>query len=372
MTGHGSPSFGGWLRRKSHGLRGRLSPSYLQETVLARRRRVAVSNRVRPAPFRAPAGHTVPDRVAHPDVTVVIPVYNSEAWLDDCLSSVLAQSGVTLEVICINDGSTDGSLAVLQRYADTDGRVTIIDQPNQGQSVGRNAGLDAAAGRYLIYLDSDDFWPADTLAQLVAHADNDNLDMVMFDCFAFLDGDIPEAVWKRYSTYYQRAHEYAAPRSGVEMIADMRRNRDYRPHVGMYLARTEFVQRAGARFIPGIVHQDNPYTFALLIHAGRVAHTNAEIYARRMRPDSTITSLNDARSVTGYYLSYVAMVREIHGREYAADVTGMLCEVIEGVYAGAAKKTPALTAQQFAEVGKLDSRLDAQLVIERLKATRRR
>lgn len=361
-----------WLPRKLKGARRRLTSRGRGPAQAAARPGPQVSGETQPTPFRAPEGSVAPARVADPDVTVVIPVYNSEAWLDDCISSVLAQTGVTLEVICINDGSTDGSRAVLQRFADEDSRVSIIDQPNQGQSVGRNAGLDSAAGRYLIYLDSDDFWPDDTLAGLVRQADEQNLDVLMFDCYAFLDGTVAAATWKRYSTYYQRSHAYSKVRPGPQMIADMRRNRDYRPHVGMYLARTAHVRGQGVRFIPGIIHQDNPYSFALLLNAERVAHTDADIYARRIRPGSTITTLHDARSVVGYFLSYVAMVREIQGREFSPEVTDMLAEVVYGVFDGASKKVAALTPAELAEVKALDGHPDAQLAFHALKTFRAR
>src|SRR5690606_6905450 len=156
-----------------------------------------------------------------------------------------------VEVICINDGSTDRSGDILSRLAEADPRVTVIDQSNSGQSVGRNKGLDAAAGRYLIYLDSDDYWPSDVASTLVQRADEAELDLLLFDCIAFRDGDIDEKVWKWYSTYYQRAHTYRDVRPGVELMAAMRRAKDYRPHVGLYMARTSFVRRVGVRFIPG-------------------------------------------------------------------------------------------------------------------------
>jgi len=175
-------------------------------------------------------------------VSFVIPVYNAEPWLDDCVSSALAQTRVNVEVICVNDGSTDRSLENLRRLAAADPRVTIIDQANSGQSVARNHGLDAATGRYLVFLDSDDYWSADVLSKLVRRADREHLDVLMFDCAAFPEGDVDEATWRWYSTYYQRSRSYARPRSGAQLMADMRRNRDYRPHVGLYLARTEYVR----------------------------------------------------------------------------------------------------------------------------------
>ena len=325
----------------------------------------------KPTPFRREIGGAPPARVATPDVTVVIPAYNSESWLEDCLSSVLAQTGVNLELVCINDGSTDGTGDVLAGFAALDSRVTVIDQPNQGQSVGRNAGLDVATGRYVVFLDSDDFWPENTLSDLVRRADEQKLDVLLFDCQAFLDGAVEPGTWKRYSTYYQRSRSYDAVRNGAQMVADMRRNRDYRPHVGMYLARRVLVQDHGIRFIPGIIHQDNPYTFALLLNAERVAHTGSEIYARRIRPGSTITTLQDTKSVTGYFLSYVAMVRELHGRYFPEDVTRMLADVVYGVFDGASKKIASLTSAELAALEEADPTPEAQLALRALMRFRR-
>lgn len=301
-----------------------------------------------------------------PTVTVVIPVYNTEAWLDDCLSSVLAQRGVDIEVVCVNDGSTDRSRSVLERYARQDSRIRILDQPNSGQSVGRNVGIDAARGRYLIYLDSDDFWPADGLADLVRRAERDRLDVLMFDGTAFRDGDVPEDIWRRYATYYLRARSYRRVRTGAQMIADMRRARDYRPHLGMYLTRTQAVRQSGVRFIPGIVHQDNPYTFALLVSADRVAHTRRCFYARRLRPGSTITALRAQASAKGYFLSYLAMSRELATRRYDSRTTHSMDEVVLGVFDSARQQLSLLPAAAREEIRSLDLQPDAQEAFQRL------
>lgn len=305
-----------------------------------------------------------PRRETEPDVTVVIPVYNSESWLDDCLSSVLAQTGPSLEVVCIDDGSTDSSSEVLDRYARLDPRVTVVHQPNSGQSVARNRGLDEARGRYVVFLDSDDFWPSDSLATLVADADADSLDMLLFDCFSFRDGDVPEAVWTRYAHYYQRSREYREPRSGAQMIVDMRRNRDYRPHVGMYLTRTDFARETGVTFIPGIVHQDNPYTFALMLRAPRTAHRRDDIYARRIRAGSTITALADANSVKGYLLSFLDMSEQLRNWSPEPGLTSTLSEVVYGTFEGAHKKFASLPREAVAELHSLATSPDAQIALQ--------
>ncbi|MGX1934360.1 glycosyltransferase [Microbacterium resistens] len=324
-----------------------------------------------PAP-RVLRDWTPAPRVENPDVSVVIPVYNSAAWLQDCIVSVLSQGGITLEVICIDDGSTDDSGRILRQIADKDRRVEILDQENSGQSVARNRGLERASGRYVIYLDSDDLWQDDALAALVSRADAEELDLLLFDSFAFLDGAVSDATWERYATYYQRSQEYREVRSGFQMLADMRSRRDYRPHVGLYLARTEFVRRAGTRFVPGIVHQDNPYTFSLLLHATRVAHVKSDFYARRIRPGSTITGLDDLRSAKGYFLSYVAMMRELGSAELPPEVSDSVADVVHGVFQGAQKKVAFLSAEDVRTLSALDRAMDAQLVLRALLPGRSR
>ncbi|WP_313477363.1 glycosyltransferase [Microbacterium sp.] len=305
---------------------------------------------------------------ALPIVSVVIPVYDSEAWLDDCLSSVLTQSGVALEVLCIDDGSTDASRQVLERYAVTDARVRIIEQANAGQSVARNVGLGEARGRYVIYLDSDDFWRENALASLVARADRERLDVLQFDGIAFRDGEVQSSTWNWYSSYYPRVRTYRRVRLGPAMIRDMRRWGDYRPHVGMYLARTDFVRTAGIAFIPGIVHQDNPYTFTLLLKARRVAHARCSFYARRLRQGSTITTLRTAASANGYFLGYLAMSREMRRHAFDAATTSALNDVIAGVFTAARKKIVVLPKVAQQSMAELDTSDDAQLALRSLLA----
>lgn len=302
------------------------------------------------------------------DVSVIIPVYNTEEWLDDCLVGALTQTGVAVEVICVDDGSFDSSGSILARYAERDARVRVIRQTNSGQSIARNAGIHAARGRYLVFLDSDDFWPVDGLARLVSLADREDLDVLLFDAAAFRDADVPEDVWRRYENYYLRSRAYRSPRPGSQMIADMRRNEDYRPHVGLYVARTEHVRSAGVRFIPEIVHQDNPFTFDLLLSAERVAHTRFCFYARRLRGGSTITALRAAASARGYFLSYVSM-REARARHvFAPASAAMIDEVVGGVFESAGTQFQNLDQAALDEIELSALTFEARAAFTRLRS----
>ena len=84
-----------------------------------------------------------------PKVSILVPVYNVERFLPQCLDSLVAQTLEDIQIICINDGSTDGSLEILERYAAQDSRIEIIDKPNSGYGASMNCGLDAARGEYI-------------------------------------------------------------------------------------------------------------------------------------------------------------------------------------------------------------------------------
>jgi len=121
------------------------------------------------------------------DITVIIPVYNVEEFIDECLQSVVAQTLRPREVLIINDGTPDNSRDICQRYADRHDWITIIDQENKGLSEARNTGLDHASGRYIVFLDSDDYIAPNMLATLHQKAESTGADMVKCGTISFTD-----------------------------------------------------------------------------------------------------------------------------------------------------------------------------------------
>ena len=101
--------------------------------------------------------------MTNPLISIIVPVYNTEKYLCNCLDSILAQSYNNWEAICINDGSTDKSMSILEDYAKKDKRIKIINQENKGLSETRNIGMKKAKGDYIMFLDSDDFWHQEAL-----------------------------------------------------------------------------------------------------------------------------------------------------------------------------------------------------------------
>jgi len=113
-------------------------------------------------------------------VSVIIPVYNAEEWLETCIESVIRQTLKEIEIICIDDGSTDKSLSILKEFRDRDSRISIITQENAGAGAANNRGLEAARGEYIAFLDADDFFELEVLAKTYECSTKNAADICIF------------------------------------------------------------------------------------------------------------------------------------------------------------------------------------------------
>lgn len=114
-------------------------------------------------------------------VSILIPIYNVENYLKECLNSTINQTYKNLEIICINDGSTDGSLKLIQEYSIKDNRIKIINKENEGLSSARNTGITNSRGEYIFHLDGDDYIDEDTINKLIINAEKNSSDVVIGD-----------------------------------------------------------------------------------------------------------------------------------------------------------------------------------------------
>lgn len=127
-----------------------------------------------------------------PKISVIVPVYNTEMYLKECLESIVTQTLDDIEIICINDGSTDSSLDIVKEYAGKDGRIVVIDKQNEGVAIARNLGIDRATGEYVCFMDSDDYYPSnDILEELYNKAKGNNVLIAGGEFSAFDDKTRP-------------------------------------------------------------------------------------------------------------------------------------------------------------------------------------
>lgn len=216
--------------------------------------------------------------------SVVIPVYNVESYLRDCLNSVVNQTFTDWEAICVNDGSTDGSAAVLEEYADKDSRLKIITQPNAGLSAARNTGMKTAHGEYVLFLDSDDWLESHALETLAQNLDGE--DML---CYS----------GRRYTEQTKTFHQPDALteggyQSGMDYYnANALLKRDFAfVCVVLRAYKRSFLIDNKLWFKEGIYHEDNHFTPLACYHAHKVRVINDCLYDYRLRKDSISTTVN--------------------------------------------------------------------------------
>lgn len=130
-------------------------------------------------------------------ISIIVPVYNAEKYLGQCLESLLNQTYKDIEIICVNDGSTDSSLEILKRYAQEDERVIIIDKNNEGVSFARNKALEVVRGEYLLFVDSDDWIETTTCNDALIQIQKEDADVVMWSYTReFKDKVLPKRIWE--------------------------------------------------------------------------------------------------------------------------------------------------------------------------------
>ncbi len=219
--------------------------------------------------------------------SVIIPVYNVEAYLRACLDSVLNQTFEDWEAICVNDGSTDNSASILEENGQKDGRFKIVNQPNGGLSAARNTGLKSATGEYVLFLDSDDWLESNALEKVSESLADE--DMLCFSGRRFFEkeGRYHEADQLKPQEYTAGMDYYNANALAVRDFAFV--------CVVLRAYKREFLLSHDLWFKEGIFHEDNLFTPFACYYAEKVKVINDCLYDYRVRANSITTTGNVKR-----------------------------------------------------------------------------
>ena len=225
-----------------------------------------------------------------PKVSVIIPVYNGEKYIEACLKSVVVQSLDGLEVILVNDGSTDSSGQIMEDYARIYPSFTYLEQENRGLSEARNTGLQYAHGKYIAFLDGDDLLPQAALLNLYRKAEETRAEMVAGNVATFGE-------YIGTNDFSLRNKEAGFTVSGEAFLTEAIANHHYVPMVYNYLYRRSFIEQHGLRFEPGILHEDELWTPVALTKAKRVASINSTTYLYRQHEASIMSSSKSGKRI---------------------------------------------------------------------------
>lgn len=233
-----------------------------------------------------------------PKVSVIIPVFNTEPFLKTAMFSILNQTLHEIELIIVDDGSTDNSLTILKDLAQTDARISIFSQPNSGQSIARNTALKHATGEYVYFMDSDDILDVKALEICYKEAKEKDLDIVTFDAVAFCEN--PSVKLRGYN--YSRSGKIdEGVHSGIEMLELFLSDNLYKAAPWLLFVKRDFLVNLNLEFYPGIIHEDELFTPILYLNANRVLFIPKILFHRRVRENSTMTKGFSHKNLKGYY-----------------------------------------------------------------------
>ena len=238
-------------------------------------------------------------------LSIIIPVYNVEQYLQNCVQSVLTQTYHDLQVILVDDGSTDSSDILCDQLARQDSRMQVVHKKNGGLSDARNAGLMVATGDYVAFLDSDDVYLLnDGLEQLMALAQTEQPDVLLFqavDVYAH-----HQTVRKAYDVKYMATH------SGTEVFAQLVRTQLFNMSACFQLIRRELLEQHQIYFEKGLLSEDVDWSLRLWMHVGKVRAINLPLYGYQHHEGSISTTytIRNLRSYEHIFAKFVRLYNE--------------------------------------------------------------
>lgn len=254
-----------------------------------------------------------------PRISVIVPLYNCAPYIPECIGSLKAQTFTDFEVLCVDDGSTDDSLAVAKAAAEGDERFRFFAlEKNSGQSVARNVALDNARGTYVALLDADDYFVPEALEKLSERAERQDLDDLYFSAQAFYESkELFGLVREEYSN--RPAFDDVA--TGPQLFAYFEDHREFLPHAALRMVKRSLIEENHIRFYEGIIHEDVLFTFQTLVQSKRTSYLNEPLYRRRIRAGSTMTAKHTIENVRGHFVCVQEMHKwvEAHADEIEED-----------------------------------------------------
>ncbi|OYW77920.1 MAG: hypothetical protein B7Z37_01755 [Verrucomicrobia bacterium 12-59-8] len=245
-----------------------------------------------------------------PDVSLIIPVFNNELYLDESLSAACAQEELSLEIIIIDDGSTDASLSLIKVHAERDPKIIVIEQVNQGVSAARNAGLDRATGKWVAFMDGDDWLAPGSLVAWHQQAEKGELDCLLCNGFSFKTD--PQAFYDSKPLAILRKQPWESTLTGADWIVQGVKLREWPHYVWLQFCRRSVIEEAQLRFRRDMIHEDIPWTVQLALAVKRLGFAQPPRYGYRRNPAS-LTQSRNADKVHHRIASYLRVAELLKG-----------------------------------------------------------
>ena len=233
-------------------------------------------------------------------VSLILPIYNVAPYLEETFQSIIHQSLTEIEIIAVNDGSTDNSEEIINKYQQQDARIILLAQENRGQSAARNLALKHATGQYIYMMDSDDLIiEKDALQTCYEYAEKNQADFIFFDGESF-----SEKGESRISRNSKRTHLVDENKKidGEQLLHLMLNTRAHNCVVWLLFIRKDFLDRIGLCFYEGIIHEDELFTTILTLSSNNIYCLKRSLVGHRIRSASTM-GLNFSKRNLNCYLT---------------------------------------------------------------------
>lgn len=269
-----------------------------------------------------------------PLVSIIVPVYNVEAYIEECLDSIVDQTYNNIEIIVVDDGSTDNSYQKIQLYL-TDNRVQLIKQENKGLSGARNTGLRAATGKYILFVDSDDYIETTTIKEVVEKLEKNQVDLIRFNGKAFLD--------EIYAPIEQNVYDFSHRLEEEKIYTTNLYNANRRTFVSpvyLYIIKRDVLKKHDIYFYEGILHEDELFTAQIFLAIESMMYMNRFYYNRRYRENSIMTTQSPERlkrTFDSYLIIYKELEQLYFNQTHSKEQRKMIKRQMLSIYSGMEK-----------------------------------
>ncbi|MCD7873332.1 MAG: glycosyltransferase [Clostridiales bacterium] len=245
-------------------------------------------------------------------VSIIVPVYNTEKYLNESITGLINQTYKNIEIICVDDGSTDNSLEILKKFQEDDKRLKILTSENKGAGAARNLGIDNASGKYIYFFDSDDIAALNLIEKSLLRANETSADMVAFNGYTFSNGDIENKIPKRgynkniVKDKYQVFSYQDYPESILSIVNVVPWNK---------LIRAEFIRKNNIRFEE--ISSSNDITFSALCsaYAKKIAVIDEPFIYYRLGHSGTVSSTK-AKNLKNVISAVESVIKQAEKIEY--------------------------------------------------------
>lgn len=244
-------------------------------------------------------------------ISVIIPVYNVEEYIKECLDSLLMETYKDLQILIVDDGSTDRTMDIVKDYEDKFEDFTILYQKNQGVSVARNTAFDYIKGEYTIYIDPDDFLESDMLENMYNRAEKVNVDIVISEYYVYYDEKDSRNYIEKYRVDPRKIY------NNYEVM-NLMLNYELQGQLWNKFFRTELLKQIKFKFEPHRYIQDAFPVFKAIHSSKGIAFIDKPLYYYRQRATSTVHKKN-AKLAEDYYFAMSSIINYIEDKNIKVD-----------------------------------------------------